>query len=130
MTANNLIIFFIICVLIYLIGGLSSLFTFSVPKLSNRLSNTCAMIASGFLSILMTYKLIILKDIPLELKFNNNIPFLTLCFKIDNLAAFFILVIAIISFVVSMFSYTYMSHYFLKEIFLYLGFYIISLLFQ
>ena len=115
MTANNLIIFFIICVLIYLIGGLSSLFTFSVPKLSNRLSNTCAMIASGFLSILMAYKLIILKDLPLELKFNNNIPFLTLYFKIDNLTAFFILVIAIISFVVSLFSYTYMSHYFFKR---------------
>ncbi len=112
MAADNVTVYFIVSVVIYLIGALSSLFTFRIPKLSNRLSNTCAIIASGFLSILMICKLFILKDIPLEFKFNSTIPFLSISFNIDNLAAFFILIIAIVSFVVSLFSYTYMSHYF------------------
>lgn len=115
MVANNLIMYFLICILIYFIGGIFSFFTFSSPKLSNRLSNTCSLIASGFLSILMIYKLLAFKDIPLEFKFSNNIPFLSLSFTIDNLAAFFILIITIVTFIVSLFSYTYMSHYFFKR---------------
>jgi hydrogenase-4 component B len=115
MTANHLIIYFIICVVIYLIGALSSLFTFSVPKISNILSNTCALVSCGLLSIAMIYKLLFLKDIPLVFKFTTNIPFLLLNFNIDNLAAFFILIITIVCFVVSLFSYTYMSHYFYRR---------------
>ena len=112
MTANYIIICFIVCIVIYLIGALSSLFTFSVPKISNRLSNICAMVSSGFLSMLMIYKLIFLNDIPLVFNFNTNLPFISLSFNIDNLSAFFILIISIVSSVVSLFSYTYMSHYF------------------
>ena len=90
--------------------------TFLVPKLSNLLSNTCALVSSGFLSLLMLYKLFILNDdIPLTFKFNTNIPFLSFNFNIDNLAAFFILIITVVCFVVSLFSYTYMSHYFYRR---------------
>ena len=63
----------------------------------------------------MIYKLFFLKDIPLAFKLNTNIPFLSLNFNIDNLAAFFILIITIVSFVVSLFSYTYMSRYFYRR---------------
>lgn len=115
MTANHLTIYFIVCIVIYLLGALSSLFTFSVPKISNQLSNTCALVSSGFLSITMIYKLFLLTDIPLTFIFNTNIPFLSLNFNIDNLAAFFILIISLVSFVVSLFSYTYMSHYFYRR---------------
>lgn len=112
MTAKHLILYLIICIVLYLIGAVSSLLTYSSPKLSNRLSNKCALVSSGFLSIVMVYKLFFLKDISLTVDFNTNIPFLSLNFNIDNLAAFFILIISIISCVVSLFSYTYMSQYF------------------
>ncbi len=115
MTADNLIIFFIISIVIYILGALSSLFTYAVPKISNRISNTCALVASGLLSLIMIYKLIFLNSINLTLKFCTNIPFISLNFNIDNLAAFFILIITIVTFVVSMFSYTYMSHYFFSR---------------
>ncbi|HEY5584500.1 MAG TPA: proton-conducting transporter membrane subunit [Ruminiclostridium sp.] len=110
MTVNHLIIFFITCVVLYLIGALSSLLSYSSPKISNQLSNTFALVASGLLSIIMLYKLLFLKDI--SLNFNTNIPFLSLDFNIDNLSAFFILIISIVTMVVSLYSYTYMSHYF------------------
>lgn len=112
MTAKHLILYFIICIVLYLIGAVFSLFTYSTPKLSNRLSNTCALVSSGFLCIVMIYKLFFLKDVSLTIDFNTNIPFLSLNFNIDNLAAFFILIISIVSFLVSLFSFTYMSQYF------------------
>lgn len=115
MTANHLIPYFIICVVLYLIGALSSLLTYSAPKISNFLSNTLALVSSGLLSIMMLYKLFFIKDITLTFNFNTNIPFLTLSFNIDNLAAFFILIITVVSFIVSLFSYTYMSHYFYRR---------------
>ena len=113
MTANNLIIYFIIFTVIYLIGAISPLITYSSPKISNLLSNTCTLVSSGFLSIVMIYKLLFMKDIQFEL--GTNIPFLSISFNIDNLAAFFIMIIAIVSFIVSLFSYTYMSHYFYRR---------------
>jgi hydrogenase-4 component B len=94
------------------LGAVSSLFTYKVPKISNLLSNTFALVSSGLLSILMIYKLIYLDSIPINFDFNTNIPFISLDFNIDNLSAFFILIISIVSFAVSLFSYTYMSHYF------------------
>ncbi len=112
MTANYLSFSLAVCVILYLLGAISSIFTYFFPKASNKLSNSFAMISSGLLSIIMIYKLLFFKDIPLNFNFNTNIPFLTLTFNIDNLAAFFILVISIVSLVVSLFSYTYMSHYF------------------
>lgn len=112
MTANQLSFYFIICVVLYLIGAISSLFTYLAPKISNRLSNTFAVVSSGLLTIAMIYKLLFLKDISLTFDFNTNIPFVSLNFNIDNLSAFFILIISIVSFVVSLFSYTYMSRYF------------------
>lgn len=102
----------IICVLLYFVGAMSSLFTYSVPKISNSLSNTFALVSSALLSAAMIYKLIFLKDIPVSINLATNIPYFSLNFNIDNLSAFFILIISLISFVVSLFSYTYMSHYF------------------
>lgn len=112
MTANFLSLSFVICVALYLLGAISSIFTYSFPKLSNRLSNSFALVSSSYLSIAMIYKLLFLKDVPLNLNFSTNIPFLSLAFNIDSLAAFFILIISMVSVVVSLFSYTYMSHYF------------------
>lgn len=112
MMANYLQVSLIICIFIYIIGAVSSLITYSSPRISNRLSNTCALMAGSLLSIAMIYKLLFVKDISLTLDFISNIPFLSLKFKIDNLSAFFILLIAVVTSIVSVFSYTYMSSFF------------------
>ena len=115
MSSYHIEVFFIISVILYLIGALASLASFSSSKWSNRLSNTFALLASCLLTFLMIYKLICSRDVSINIKFNTNIPFLAIKFNIDNLSAFFIMIISIVAIVVSLFSYTYMSHYFSKK---------------
>ncbi len=115
MMSNQIAVFFIVCVILYVIGALTSLASFASPKWSNRLSNTFALLASSLLTFLMIYKLVYSRDISINLNFNTNIPFFTVKFNIDNLSAFFILIISIVAIIVSLFSYTYMSHYISKK---------------
>ncbi len=115
MSSYHIEVFFIISVILYLIGALASLASFSSSKWSNRLSNTFALIASSLLTFLMIYKLICSRDVSINIKFNTNIPYLAIKFNIDNLSAFFIMIISIVAIIVSLFSYTYMSHYFSKK---------------
>ncbi|HEX2926589.1 MAG TPA: hydrogenase 4 subunit B, partial [Ruminiclostridium sp.] len=113
--SNQLVLFFIICVALYGAGAVVSVITYSNSKWSNRLSNTFALTASSILAVLMLYKLIFGNNICMQFNFKTNIPFLSIKFNIDNLSAFFILIIAIVAIAVSLFSYTYMSHYFTKK---------------
>jgi hydrogenase-4 component B len=115
MSANQITLIFIICIGLYLTGALLSLFTYSNSRLSNRISNTFALVSSSILSVLMIYKLILSRDIYTGFDIKTNIPFMTLKFNIDNLSAFFILIISIVTVLVSLFSYTYMSHYFFQK---------------
>ncbi len=115
MSSNQIAVFFIVSVFLYVIGALASLSTFSNSKWSNRLSNTFALLASSLLTYLMIYKLTCSRDVPINIDFNTNIPFLHIKFNIDNLSAFFIMIISIVAIIVSLFSYTYMSHYFSEK---------------
>lgn len=131
MAVDILILTFILCIILYILGALSSLITYQNPKLSNRLSNTFALVASGLLTVTMIYKLIFVDDISLMIKFDTNIPYLVLNFNIDNLSAFFILIIGVISLIVSIFSYTYMSRYFyIRNISIFGSFYNVFILFM
>ncbi len=111
MAANQLVLTFIMCLGLYILGALSSLITYHNPKLSNRLSNTFALVASALLMFVMIFQLIFSNEI-LNFSLDTNIPFLSLKFSVDKLSAFFILIICLISFMVSLFSYSYMSQYF------------------
>ncbi len=115
MSSNQTAVFFIVCIVLYLIGALTSLVSFSSSKWSNRLSNSFALLASSLLTFLMIYKLVNCRDVSIRLKFNSNIPFMSFNFNIDNLSAFFIMIISLVAIIVSIFSYTYMSHYFSKK---------------
>lgn len=115
MSSNQLVLFFIICVVFYIVGAVVSLLTYSNSKWSNRLSNTFALVSSSLLTVLMIYKLIFSRDISMEFNLKTNIPFLSIKFNIDNLSAFFILIISVVAILVSLFSYTYMTHYFSKK---------------
>ncbi|EPR13399.1 proton-conducting transporter membrane subunit [Ruminiclostridium papyrosolvens] len=115
MSSNQIAVFFIVSVILYITGALTSLASFSSSKWSNRLANTFALLASSLLTFLMICKLIYSRDVAININFNTNIPFLAIKFNIDNLSAFFIMIISIVAIIVSLFSYTYMSHYFSKK---------------
>ncbi len=115
MLSNQISVFFIVCVILYVTGALTSLILSSSSKWSNRLSNSFALLASSLLTFVMIYKLIYCRDVSIKLNFNTNIPFMSIGFNIDNLSAFFIMIISIVAAIVSIFSFTYMSHYFSKK---------------
>lgn len=115
MSADYLTISFIVCIVLYFSGAISALTAHSKPNVSNFLSNTFSFLAGSLLSISVIIKLIFLKSYNITFNVHNNIPFLNLNFKIDNLSAFFLLIIGIVSSIVSLYSFTYMKHFFYKK---------------
>ncbi|WP_027630818.1 proton-conducting transporter membrane subunit [Ruminiclostridium cellobioparum] len=112
MSANYLTTSFIICLLLYIAGSLSSLATYFKPKISNFLSNIFSLAAGSLLSISMIHKLFTADTHVISFNIDNNIPFINLNFKIDNLAAFFLLLIGIVTSIVSIYSFSYMKRFF------------------
>ncbi len=112
MSASYLTTSFIICVALYITGSLSSLATYSKPKISNFVSNIFSITAGILLSLSMIFKLYSADDQNISFNLNNNIPFMSFKFKIDNLSAFFLLLIGIVTLVVSIYSLTYMKRFF------------------
>lgn len=112
MSANFLTTSFIICLLLYIAGSFSSLATYFKPKVSNFLSNIFSLAAGSLLSISMIHKLFTANIHVISFNIDNNIPFMNFNFKIDNLAAFFLLLIGIVTSIVSIYSFTYMKRFF------------------
>lgn len=112
MTTDYLTTSFIICILLYLGGSISSLATCFKPKMSNFLSNTFSLAAGSLLTISMTYKLFTANAQTISFNINNNLPFVSFKFRIDNLSAFFLVLIGIVTSIVSIYSYTYMKRFF------------------
>ncbi len=112
MSANYLTTSFIICLLLYIAGSLSSLATYFKPKISNFLSNIFSLAAGSLLSISMIHKLFTADTHVISFNIDNNIPFINFNFKIDNLAAFFLLLIGIVTSIVSIYSFSYMKRFF------------------
>lgn len=115
MSADYLTIIFIVCIGLYFSGAISALAAHSKPNVSNFISNTLSFLAGSLLSISVIIKLIFLKSFNITFDIHNNIPFLNLTFKIDNLSAFFLLIIGIVSSIVSIYSFTYMKHFLYKK---------------
>ncbi len=112
MSANYLTVSFIICIVMYFTGAVSSLLTYTRPRISNMLSNIFAAISGAVLSISMVFKLLSENEHIINVNLHNNIPFMSFKFRIDNLSAFFLLLIGIITLIVSIYSITYMKRFF------------------
>lgn len=115
MATGHIMLLYTIGILLLFCGSIFSLILYSNPVLSNRISNLLSTAACSILSITSFYKILFLKDINLDLGFESNIPFFALNFKLDNLAAFFVLVISLTGVIVSIYSFDYMSHYFYRR---------------
>lgn len=115
MPADYLTITFTICVLLYFIGAISSLILQSKPTISNFISNSFSIAAGAVLGISMVLKFFSDEIHTISLDLNNNIPFISFNFRIDNLAAFFLLIISVVTIIVSIYSFTYMKRFYSKK---------------
>jgi hydrogenase-4 component B len=107
---DNILLFEIIIVL-YVAGSLLGLFSRNA-KFTKLLTFVPAMIASFFTII---FSICIIGEKPLQLITLNILPFINLEIFVDGIAAFFLLIIGIVSFAVSFYSIGYSKEYDAKK---------------
>jgi len=97
--------------IIFFIGAILSLFFYSRFRINTIISYTSAIVASACGMFVSLLKLSNFLDHPVSFELTTNIEFLKLNFVIDNLSAFFILLISFLTLVVSIYSFGYVKHY-------------------
>ena len=106
---------FLAVLFVYILGGFFSLFFQNKPKVACRLSNIFAAVASLLALSFSIVKLSLHTNETLNFSFNSNIQNMALSFRIDNLSAFFVLIISFLSLVVSIYSLGYLEKYYNKR---------------
>ncbi len=105
-------------ILFYLVGAVAALILNKNDRLSTCTSFLSATLASIF-GILLSFSVLFGETLVFE---SSGSTFLIFSVLVDRLAAFFILVISIVAFAVSIYSFGYMREYFGKKNTGYLGF--------
>lgn len=102
---------FAVSVSLYLLAAILSLVFAKKHKLCTLISNITCMLAAAFgLSFSLLFLLSNSAIIAIDL-FRSEIPLLLFNIRIDNLSAFFILGLSIITICISLYSIGYLSHY-------------------
>lgn len=111
MNLTVLQVLFVFLTFTYLFGAIISLFLGSRHKTINYVSNSIAILAASQGIIFSLLKLILFKDSVLSMNIDTNIPNISINIYIDNLSAFFILLISVLTLLISIYSYGYNTHY-------------------
>lgn len=97
--------------ILYVSGALVSLIFCNSRTISRIVPYTTALLASGCGLYAAIYKLIFNSSEIIKVSIPSNLTLISPELYIDNLSAFFILLISFLVFVVSIYSYGYMEHY-------------------
>jgi len=106
--------YFNLILVIYIVAAFFSLIFSKKHQLTNLIANILSATASLSLLILTALHLIVSTSSVELLRITTSVPNISLVLKIDNLSAFFLLCLAILSMSVSIFSIGYMKHYFYR----------------
>ncbi|RCX16871.1 hydrogenase-4 component B [Anaerobacterium chartisolvens] len=98
--------------ILYLSGALLSLLVCRSQKGSNAVANVAAAAASLTGIIFCVCKLLIYNGRSFDINLKTGIYPISISFHIDNLSAFFVLVISLLAFVASIYSMGYLKHYY------------------
>ncbi len=98
--------------ILYLSGALLSLLACRSQKLSGTIANTAAAAASLTGIIFCACKLLIYTGEAFDITLKTGVYPISVSFHIDNLSVFFVLVISLLTFVVSIYSIGYLKHYY------------------
>ena len=97
--------------ILFFIGAILTLFFHSRLSVNKFISYTTAILASVCGLTVSLLKLTNRIDHPVHLELTTHIEFLKISFVLDNLSAFFILLISFLTLVVSIYSFGYVKHY-------------------
>lgn len=99
----------------YIIAAVLSLILIKYQRLNNLVTNILSAAAS-FVGIIFSLQILSISSSGIELiNFESSVPYLSLVLRVDNLSAFFVLCLAVLTFAVSLYSIGYMKHYFAKN---------------
>lgn len=120
-------------VFVYLFGAVVSLVLMRKPRLCNIISHSIFMVASSFLMVFSVLQIFSQESSTNISLFQSPMPLISTNIRIDSLSAFFLLVLSILVFCVSLYSMGYISHYYGKRnvglfTFLY-GMFVLSMIF-
>lgn len=101
---------FFTSILILFSGAVATLL-FSSNKTVSRYIAYISSIAASLLGISISLIKLISEGKPFLIQLKSNFEFLSISFYIDNLSAFFILLISFLTLVVSIYSFGYVKHY-------------------
>lgn len=102
-------------VLLYTVAAVLSLILTRYHRLNNIITNLLSAAAS-FCGIIFSLKYLYLSLPAAELlRFEATVPFLSIVLRVDNLSAFFVLSLSVLTLCVSLYSLGYMKHYFAKN---------------
>lgn len=100
---------FLLIIGVFVVGGVVSLFLQKNPLLANFISSIFATIAS-FATVIFSSLLLVTQK-SLFLNYQTSFPFLNISIFVDSLSAFFLLIVSTISFMCSIYGYSYMQQY-------------------
>ncbi|NTW72629.1 MAG: formate hydrogenlyase [Eubacteriaceae bacterium] len=100
---------------LYVIAGFSAVILSKWHKISNTASNILCMAASVFGIAASIDQLISAQGPVILWKINSSIPLMNFTMTVDNVSSFFILMLSILVFPVSLYSIGYLSHYYGKR---------------
>lgn len=103
---------FLAALALFSAGALGSLFLSKQDRQANIWGNGFAILGS-FFGICASLKALLLHEI-FSVNFNSSFPSVSLSFRMDSLAAFFVLVISIIALLASVYALGYVKHFYGK----------------
>jgi len=108
-TSSNI---FIGAIVLWAIGAAGSLFLRKNDNLSNTFGNCFAVL--GSILGLISSSLVFIGGFEFSFNIVSSLPLLSLSFKVDKLAAFFIFTISLIALLSSLYALEYIKHYYTK----------------
>lgn len=102
-------------IFIYLAAVMAALFFYGNEKISTLISQGLCMVASLFGVVSSLMQILSGGEQMVLQPFHSSIPYLDVTVSMDSLSAFFVLILSILVFCISLYSIGYLSHYFGKR---------------
>ena len=100
---------FVCTLALFALGAIGSLIAMKSDRISGAIGTTAALLGSAL--ALMIGSGVLISHTPIAVQFNSTLPLLSFSFGIDALSAFFVMIIALIATIASLYAFGYIKHF-------------------